>query len=143
MNNTVAIMQPYVFPYIGYFCLTEASDIFVFHDDVHYIKGGWINRNRILINGAPYLFTIPVSKWRSNEFILDVESRSISDFRRQFPKQIALAYKKSPFFETGLRYVEEVLNSSHRSISDMGRWVVCRIFRTFDQATASVCGTCG
>jgi len=43
----VAIMQPYFFPYIGYFQLIAASDVFVLHDDVQYIKGGWVNRNKI------------------------------------------------------------------------------------------------
>ena len=47
-GRNVAIMQPYIFPYIGYFHLIQASSIFVFYDDVNFIKGGWINRNRIL-----------------------------------------------------------------------------------------------
>src|SRR5204862_8039179 len=47
----VAIMQPYFFPYIGYFELIAAINIFVLHDDVQYITGGWVNRNRILMNG--------------------------------------------------------------------------------------------
>ena len=50
----VAIMQPYFFPYAGYFQLLMAADIFVLHDDIQYIKGGWINRNRILLNGEPF-----------------------------------------------------------------------------------------
>ncbi len=51
----LAIMQPYFFPYIGYWQLIHAVDRFVIYDDVNYIKGGWINRNRILINGEPDL----------------------------------------------------------------------------------------
>ena len=43
----VAIMQPYLFPYIGYFQLIAAVDKFVVYDDVNFIKGGWINRNNI------------------------------------------------------------------------------------------------
>ena len=121
MKNTVAIMQPYVFPYIGYFCLTEASDVFVFYDDVHYIKGGWINRNRVLINGAPYLFTIPVSNGSPNELIHNVRIHSIIEtLGDDLPKQIEQAYKRSPFLETGLRYVDDVLNSANSSISDVG-----------------------
>jgi hypothetical protein len=55
-----AIMQPYFFPYIGYFQLMHAVDVFVFHDDVQYIKSGWINRNRILVNEGPTWFTLSV-----------------------------------------------------------------------------------
>ena len=54
----VAVMQPYIFPYIGYFQLIEAVDTFVLYDDVNFIKQGWINRNRILLNGRDYMFNI-------------------------------------------------------------------------------------
>ena len=49
----VAIMQPYFFPYIGYFQLMKAVDCFVFYDDAQFMKGGWVNRNRILWKAAP------------------------------------------------------------------------------------------
>ncbi|WP_340643645.1 WbqC family protein, partial [Phenylobacterium sp.] len=53
-------MQPYLLPYIGYFQLIAAADVFVIYDDVQYMRGGWINRNRILLNGAPHWLTLPV-----------------------------------------------------------------------------------
>ena len=56
----VAIMQPYLFPYFGYFQFINAVDKFIVYDDVNYIKQGWINRNTILINNVPYLFTVPL-----------------------------------------------------------------------------------
>lgn len=58
--KTIAIMQPYFFPYIGYFQLINAVDKFVFYDDVNYIKQGWVNRNNILLQGQPFTFTIPL-----------------------------------------------------------------------------------
>ena len=45
------IMQPYFLPYLGYWQLMNAVDTYVVYDDVNYIKRGWINRNRILMNG--------------------------------------------------------------------------------------------
>jgi hypothetical protein len=56
----LAILQPYFFPYIGYWQLIHAVDCFVIYDDVNYIKGGWINRNRLLINGVPTYITAPL-----------------------------------------------------------------------------------
>ena len=58
----VGIMQPYIFPYIGYWQLINAVDRFVILDDVNYIVRGYINRNSILLNGKPYRFTIPIKK---------------------------------------------------------------------------------
>jgi hypothetical protein len=71
----VSIMQPYLFPYIGYFQLMAASDLFVSYDDSQYIKGGWINRNRILLGGRSRWFTLPVihashkAEIRSREYV--------------------------------------------------------------------------
>ena len=45
----LGIMQPYFFPYIGYFQLINAVDEFLVYDNVNFIKKGWINRNNILI----------------------------------------------------------------------------------------------
>ena len=56
----LGIMQPYFVPYIGYWQLMNAVDKYVIYDDVNFIKGGWINRNRILVNGQPKYFNIPI-----------------------------------------------------------------------------------
>jgi len=67
----IAIMQPYVFPFIGYFQLISAVDKFVLYDDVNYINRGWINRNNLLVNGVPYLFSIPLKHASQNRLIND------------------------------------------------------------------------
>jgi hypothetical protein len=80
-RKTVAIMQPYFLPYIGYFQLIAASDAFVLHDDVQYIKGGWVNRNRILLGGKDRMITLPVrygphdSPINRREYVDDRKSR--------------------------------------------------------------------
>ena len=61
-TKSIALMQPYFFPYLGYFQLINHVDEFILYDDVQYMKGGWINRNRILENGKPVYITLPVEK---------------------------------------------------------------------------------
>lgn len=91
-------MQPYFFPYIGYFQLMRLVDVFVLYDDVQYIKGGWINRNRILVNGAPSWLTFSVTKAplefaiNQREYVLDAKETD------GLVNQIANAYGKAPFF---------------------------------------------
>ena len=53
----IGIMQPYFLPCIGYWQLMGAVDKYVILDDVNYIKRGWINRNRILLNGKDHIFS--------------------------------------------------------------------------------------
>ena len=62
----LAIMQPYFFPFIGYYQLIYAADTFVVYDDVNFIKKGWINLNFILSNAGPLLFRAPLLKASQN-----------------------------------------------------------------------------
>jgi len=67
--TTVAAMQPYFLPYIGYFRLITAVDQFILLDNVNYINGGWINRNRWLMQGRPHTFNIPLSHASQHKLI--------------------------------------------------------------------------
>ena len=115
----IAIMQPYVFPYVGYFQLINAVDIFVFYDDVNFIKQGWINRNNILVNGQPFLFTIPLKKPSSfvkiNEVMINEKMRG--QWQKKFLLTLQQNYKKAPFFEEGFSIVENIFASSIDEIS--------------------------
>ena len=84
----LAIMQPYFFPYIGYLQLINAVDRFVILDDVNFINKGWINRNRILLNGAPHLFTLPLIKAIQNKLISEIEILHDDKFVSSFPSQL-------------------------------------------------------
>ncbi len=112
----LAIMQPYFFPYIGYFQLIHAVDKFVFYDDVNFINRGWINRNRILINGDDSYFTIQLKEASQNKLIKDIV---ISDNRTKLLKTIELAYKKSPCFKDVWPLVEHCMASSTQNISQL------------------------
>lgn len=116
---TVAIMQPYLFPYLGYFCLARASDVLVFYDDVHHMPRGWVHRNRILINGAPYRFTVPLCNGSQNTLIRDLEVHDLAQFRRGFLRQLECAYRRAPCFETGIGYVRRVLDTDTTSLPEL------------------------
>jgi hypothetical protein len=94
-----AIMQPYFFPYIGYFQLMNAVDTFVFYDDAQYMKGGWINRNRILVNGAPAWLTLPI---RSASLKLPINQRHYLlsvDAIAAVKMRLQMCYRKAPAFD--------------------------------------------
>ncbi|MES2721597.1 MAG: WbqC family protein [Pseudomonadota bacterium] len=93
-----ALMQPYLLPYIGYFQLIAAADVFVIYDDVQYMRGGWINRNRILLNGAPHWLTLPVE--HSGEVrtqIRDTRYQLSASNLRKLTGQLDAAYRKAPW----------------------------------------------
>lgn len=127
-EKRIAIMQPYVFPYLGYFHLIEASNLFVFYDDVNYITRGWINRNRILLNGKDFLFTIPVSKASQNKLINE-NTLAINDiWLDKIKRTLSQAYRKAPFFQQVEPLIMSVLSENHRGISDLAICSVVKIY---------------
>tara|TARA_B100000959_G_scaffold107806_1_gene113564 strand:- start:4223 stop:4927 length:705 start_codon:yes stop_codon:yes gene_type:complete len=116
----VGIMQPYLFPYIGYFQLINAVDTFVIHDDVQYIKSGWINRNRFLLNGKEYLFTFSVKK---NAFIQFINQRYYSDKfemeKGKFLRVLKQAYSKAPFYSKIFSLTREILSHKDLNVSSL------------------------
>lgn len=96
----LAVMQPYFFPYIGYFQLLAAVDRLVILDDVNFIKQGWINRNRILVDCLPFLFSIPLQQLSQFRKIHETRISSGTYARRKLLKTIEQAYRKAPHFES-------------------------------------------
>ena len=101
----IGIMQPYFFPYLGYWQLLANVDKYVVYDDVTYIKGGWINRNNFLINGQKNLLTMQLEKASSYTLIKDI---AIKDDFVKFLKTIEMGYKKAPFFEDIFRLLKDI-----------------------------------
>src|SRR5688572_25515943 len=112
-----AIMQPYLFPYIGYFQLIAAVDKFVVYDNIKFTKKGWINRNRILVNGKDEYISIPLK--RDSDF-LDVDQRFLADSfnaeKEKLLRKIVASYKKAPFFNETYPVVEEVFNYTDKNL---------------------------
>lgn len=118
----LGVMQPYFLPYVGYFQLIAAVDRFVLYDDVSFIKGGWINRNNLLLNGNPQLFTIPLSNGESGVPIREVGiAGTFLKWRSKFFRTLSHAYKKAPNFEEVSAMLERWLAPDAKTISEINR----------------------
>lgn len=112
----LAVMQPYLFPYIGYFQLIYASDLFIIYDDVSYIKQGYINRNNILSPNGPVRFTVPVPGASSNKLISEL---SYSTDVTKVLKTIQQRYSRSPYFDEVYSLIESTLLYQNRDIAEV------------------------
>jgi hypothetical protein len=96
----LGIMQPYFFPYIGYFQLINSVDEFVIYDNIEFTKKGWINRNRILINGKNAFISLPLKK---DSDYLNINQRFLADTweveRKKLLNRITESYRKAPYFK--------------------------------------------
>ena len=113
----LAIMQPYFFPYIGYFQLINAVDEFVIYDNIEFTKKGWINRNRILVNGKDEFITLPLKK---DSDYLNVNQRFLSDTwsldKKKILNKIVEYYRKAPQFDQVYPLVEKCFNSDETNL---------------------------
>lgn len=117
--HKIAVMQPYFLPYLGYFQLIKAVNVFVVYDNIKYTKKGWINRNRILLDGRDILFTIPLAG--SSDFLPVNEKHIADDYDNQKVKMLARiqqAYRKAPYFNDIFPIVERIFNCKSRNLFD-------------------------
>ena len=103
-------MQPYFFPYIGYFQLIANSDVFVIYDDVNFIKKGWINRNSILVNNTSYLFSMPLQNVSQNKLINEIFISDLDKWKMDLLKTISSSYKKAPFYQDVYPLIEKIIS---------------------------------
>ncbi len=127
----LAIMQPYFLPYIGYFQLIAAADVFIVYDRIKYTKKGWINRNRMLQNGADVMFSLPLKK--ASDALDVVERELAADFdRAQLLKQWKGAYAKAPYFTEIYPLMERIMACPEQNL-----------FRFIHASIVEICGYLG
>lgn len=114
----LAIRQPYLFPYIGYFQVINYVDKYIILDDVNYINKGWINRNRILLCNHEHLFTVPLLNASQNKLISEICLVSDPKWKSKFLKTIETAYKKAPEFKKAFPLIEGIINNEDINLSD-------------------------
>ena len=112
-------MQPYLFPYKGYFSLFSYCDTFIFLDDVNFINRGFINKNRILLNNSPYDFTIPLTKPSQNKKINEISTHNVNYFTKKKSKSILHAYRHKTYGENAYNLFVNSINKKNTYISDI------------------------
>jgi len=110
----LGIMQPYFLPYFGYFQLIKAVDKYVIYDDVNFIKGGWINRNRILLHGVPFMINVPMQGASPFKKINEIE---IGSNREKVLLTIEQAYKKAPYYDSVLPLITDIVKFDNNNLA--------------------------
>lgn len=133
----VAIMQPYFLPYIGYFQLISAADIFVVYDNIKYTKKGWMTRNRMLQNGESVTFSLSL---KHGSDALDVRDREISvDFNPdKLLNQISSAYRRAPYFEEVFPLLERIVRHNNYNLFNYLHHSIVSVCDHLDIATEIV-----
>jgi len=131
------IMQPYFFPYIGYFQLIKAVDTFVMYDLVAFRKRSWITRNRILDKGKnqPIYIHMPVEGKSSFKTINQVQLVQESKWKKNLLNLVYYNYKRAPFFSETYSLIEDCLNFQANTINGFNMYSVSKICDVLDIKT--------
>lgn len=113
----IGIMQPYFFPYLGYWQLMNAVDRYVVYDDVNFIKGGRINRNAILMNGAAHNINLILSGASPNKHINEIKVNTDPLVQGKLLRTIEMSYKKAPYFVQVFPLVEQVISQQEPNVA--------------------------
>jgi hypothetical protein len=123
-------MQPYAFPYLGYYQLINYADQWVVFDDVQYITRGWINRNRILHPESEkewQYFTIPARKHNNKTLINAIEINHELQWKQELLGKLSFYRKKAPFYQEAVNLVEDCLDFDS---DDLSPWLVSALEKT-------------
>lgn len=142
MKKKIGGMQPYLFPYLGYFQLIGAVDVFVLSDDLQHIERGWVNRNRILMNGRDALLTFPLKK---DKHWLKINERVLSDvFPAEMEKILRTlrgAYAKAPRFREVMPFLEEIIRHPEKNLAKYAENSIRKICHYLEIKTPIVVGS--
>lgn len=127
----VGIMQPYFLPYIGYWQLMNVVDKYVIYDDVNYINRGWINRNRILIEGKIKYFNIPVMGASQNKKINEIRINQDIKLIDKKLRTVEWAYKKAPYYDKVFPIIKKILICKSENLAsyiENSIYIICDYF---------------
>jgi WbqC-like protein family len=112
-------MQPYFFPYLGYFQLLANVDVFVVHDDTQYVKQSWINRNRILEHGAAAYLTLPVAGGSHRQLICEKRLHEPHRRQRKLIEKIRHAYHAAPHLDSVSAFLEPLFPGDDETVASL------------------------
>lgn len=117
---TLGLMQPYFFPYIGYFSLIKNTDFFIFFDTPQYLRRSWMNRNRILnSNGKPVYITVPIQKAPQTTAIMDIQIDYSKNWAATMLARMGHYKKCAPNYEVVEELFQSLLSKKYSSLAEL------------------------
>jgi hypothetical protein len=101
-------MQPYFFPYLGYYALIQSADKWIVFDEVQFIRHGWIERNRILKPNSGWQYiSAPLEKHSRSTLIKDIKIKNTEDWKARIFNQLEHYKKKAPYYRQVLDFLNQ------------------------------------
>lgn len=139
----VAVMQPYFFPYSGYFSLIHSAEHFMFFDDVQYIKKSWMGRNRLLNieKQEPYYIRPTLIRPEYKDLYTTVKLDNKDQWKLKLLEQLKGYRHKAAFYSDVKTLLESILEKEYEYLTAFNIESTIQISRalgltaTFDKYT--------
>ncbi len=117
----LGIMQPYFFPYPGYFSLIKTTNKWIVFDTPQYEIRSWMNRNRILDpnhDGWMY-FTVPVKKHALKVSLNSIRIQNSENWKGKIMGQLGYYRKRAPYYKKVIEFLYKTLEGDFDSLSEL------------------------
>lgn len=138
--TVISIHQPGYMPWLGFFKKIEYSDVFVFLDDVNYVKRQWHNRNQIRTSHGSQFLSIPI-KSDSGKNINEVKIDYNEDWSQVHKKTIMYNYSKSQYFGKYWDFFEQLYSEKHEKLIDLNLKIIKFLIKEFRIETKVLCSS--
>lgn len=122
----LAILQPTYLPWIGYFGMIDSSDIFIFYDDVQFVKRSWQRRNKIKTPHEWAWLTVPVMSTFKQD-INEVRINNEINWQKKHLKSIKYNYKSAPYYDEFQDILENIYSETYEYLADLNIKIIKKI----------------
>jgi hypothetical protein len=133
--RTAAIMQPYFLPYIGYFQLIAAADVFLLYGLVSHRKKSWITRNRISMEKNVSWVGPELSGQNNQSRICDVSVAPSQNWRSQLLRKMRHCYARAKHYREAIDFLSYLLMHQTSDLAGYNSWQIEQIARYLGIAT--------
>ena len=124
----LAIMQPYFFPYLGYFQLINSVDKFILYENLSFRKESWMTRNRILaVKANPLFIHVPIKSKSSYKKISEIKIVDDKKWKETLKKNIYFNYKNSKYYNGIFPSLEKIIDTKTDSLHTFNSTAICNL----------------
>jgi WbqC-like protein family len=115
----VVISQPMYFPWVGLLEQFKAADIFVFYDDVQFVKGSLFNRVQVKTKSGVRWLTVPLKNRKLSQYICETGIDDQQDWRKSHLSLLRQSYEGAPYFDDMIELAESVLKREYANLAEL------------------------
>lgn len=128
MESNYAIMQPYFFPYVGYFSLIKNSDHWIVFDEISFMRKSWGSRNRMLQSSdeTQWIHAPTIKQPRGTNYS-DIMIRNDEDWKTKILSQLHFYRSKAPYYGEVTKLLNDIFGPEFERLSEFNVYAMFKV----------------